>query len=67
MSDKVAQLIEYNTQDLVKLIVEARDCTVSDAMKILFESKTYAGLADPETGLYLESPSYLFELLQRIG
>ena len=67
MSDKITQLIEYNTQDLVKLIVEARDCAVSDAMKALYESKTYAGLTDPETGLYLESPSYLFELFESMG
>lgn len=67
MSDKVSRLIEYNTQDLIKLIVEAKQCSVSEALKELFESRTYAGLSDPETGLYLESPSYLFELLMRVG
>ena len=67
MFDKVNQLIEYNTQDLVKMLVEANGCSVSEAMSTLYNSKTYAGLIDPETGLYRESPSYLFDLLERVG
>lgn len=67
MSDAVARLIEYNTQDLVKMIVEARQCSVTEAMEALYPSATFSGLADPETGLYLESPSYLYELFERVG
>ena len=36
-----------------------------EAMNKLFSSPLYAGLADKETGLYLESPSHLYELLRR--
>ena len=45
----------------------ARRCSVSEAMQVLYGSVTYAGLADPETGLYLESPSYLYEVYQQVG
>ena len=40
---------------------------MTEAMDELFSSNPYAGLADKETGLYLESPSHLYELLKLNG
>ncbi|WP_172135160.1 hypothetical protein [Adlercreutzia sp. ZJ473] len=60
MSSDVAQLIEYNTQDVVKIIMHERGCSAVDAMREFYASKTFEGLVDPETGLYLQSPSYLY-------
>ena len=40
---------------------------MTPAPEALFESRTYAGFVDPETGLYLESPSNLFELFDSAG
>ena len=65
MSAKADALIEYNIQDALKIIVSSTACSVSEAMERLYRSRVFAGLADPQTGLYLESPSYLWELLLR--
>ncbi len=67
MSDQVAQLIEYNTQDVIKFIVDDNDCSISEAMDRFYSSSVYAGLIDEQTGLYLESPSYLYELYLRLS
>lgn len=62
MSPEFEQLVEYNVQDVVKIIVEERGCTVAEAMDEFYSSRVYEGLVDAETGLYLQSPAYLYEL-----
>lgn len=62
MSPKAEQLIEYNTADVAKIIAEERRCSAAEALEEVYTSKMYRGLSDPETGLYLQSPSYLYEL-----
>ncbi|WP_206214448.1 hypothetical protein [Adlercreutzia sp. ZJ141] len=63
MSPSIEQLIEFNVQDVVKIIAEEKSCSVEQAMNEFYLSKVYDGLVDPETGLYLQSPAYLYELL----
>lgn len=67
MPDKVGWLIESATANVVKIIMKERDLSMTEAMNELFSSNLYAGLADRETGLYLESPSHLYELLRLNG
>ena len=67
MSPNVDQLIEFNVQDVVKLIVEEEHCSVTDALHAFYSSRVFRGLLDPETGLYLQSPSYLYELYKRVS
>ncbi len=66
MSPNVEQLIEYATQDVVKILVKERGCTVPEAIDLLYPSKTYAALIDPDTGLYLQSPSYIYEVYRSL-
>ena len=67
MPDKAGWLIESATSNVVKIIMEEQGLSMTDAMERLFSSSLYAGLADRETGLYLESPSHLYELLELYG
>lgn len=67
MSDKVEWLIESATANVVKIIMQEKGSSMAEAMDELFSSSLYAGLADRETGLYLESPSHLYELLKLNG
>ena len=62
--DKKQQLMEYMVQDLVEMIMEMQDIEYDMAMYTLYGSQVYEKLADAETGLYRESPSYVYELLQ---
>lgn len=62
--DAIKVLIEGITQDLVKYIVEDSEISVEEAMGTVYGSMIFEKLLDSETGLYRESSSYIYELLQ---
>ena len=64
MMSKEQQMVEYMVQDLVETLTEARGIEYDDAMRILYASEVYEKLTDIETGLYRESPGYVYGLLQ---
>lgn len=39
--------------------------SLAEALDILYNSETYAKLQEPRTGLYFQSPVYVFDFLQR--
>ncbi len=57
------QLIEYITQDILAYLMEEYDIDWPEAMRIFYSSKTYEKLYDVETGLYIESSAYIFNIL----
>ena len=61
---KEQQMIEYMVQDLVEMLTEARGIEFDKAMHIIYGSGVYDKLTDIETGLYRESPGYVYGLLQ---
>ena len=61
MSDREF-LIEANIQDVLKYIIIESEVSVSDAMRQFYVSEVFSKLQNPETGLYLESPAYIYEL-----
>ena len=46
------------------MLTEERGIEFDEAMRILYSSTVYDKLADIETGLYRESPAYVYGLLQ---
>jgi hypothetical protein len=58
------QMVEYMVQDLVEMLTESRGIEYDQAMHILFDSSVYDKVADERTGLYRESPAYVYGLLQ---
>ncbi len=58
------QMVEYMIQDMVKLITESKKIEYDEAMKILYSSEVYDKIVDIETGLYRESPYYVYDLLE---
>lgn len=58
------QMIEYMVQDLVEMLTETQGIEYDIAMHTIYFSQIYEKLVDIETGLYRESPSYVFGLLQ---
>ena len=64
MMDNKQQMIEYMVQDLVEMISEAQGVEYDLAMRSLYDSAVYEKLLDVETGLYRESPAYVYGLLQ---
>lgn len=61
---KEQQMIEYMVQDLVEILSETQGIKYDIAMHTIYTSEVYDKLLDAETGLYRESPSYVYGLLQ---
>lgn len=49
---------------LVRRVSEAWQCSEEEALKKLLKTMTYELLQDKETGLYAESPEYVWNMLQ---
>jgi len=45
--------------------MEERSMTMREAMDIVYKSKTYAALNNTKTGLYFQSPAYLYDSLEK--
>ena len=61
---KVKMIMEYMIEDLVEIVVEDQHLEFDEAMKLLYNSQIFEKIMDPETGLYFESPAYVYGLLQ---
>ncbi len=56
------QLIEYAIQDVLLMIMQEHQLPWDRAMKLFYGSWVFEKLNDIETGLYLRSPGYIYEL-----
>ncbi|MDE5929720.1 MAG: hypothetical protein K2H03_04505 [Muribaculaceae bacterium] len=64
MNEQTAQfLFEGISADVVRYLTERNDMTLSEAISTFHNSETFARLEDFETGLYIESPAYVYDLL----
>jgi PhoPQ-activated pathogenicity-related protein len=61
---KQEMLIEYNIQDIVEYISKDNGVDYDEAMRLFYASEVFEKLNDPETGLYLESPAYIYDLFR---
>lgn len=61
MSDREF-LIEANTQDVLKLLIADCELSIPEAMRCFYISEVFEKLQDIDTGLYLESPAYIYDL-----
>ena len=63
-SQKQKMMIEFTIQDLVRFLVDDRKCSIREAMVLVYNSELFEKLLDVETGLYLESPFYVYDILK---
>lgn len=64
MSKEQTFITDYLCAELVKLIMLYQKVPFAKALDILYNSTLYDKILDTETGLYLQSPDYNYELLQ---
>lgn len=64
MTDEETFMIECITTRLVEYVMEDFGLDMSTALKMVFESTTYSKLVDLDTGLYYQSPGYVYDFLQ---
>ena len=61
---KQDQLIEYIVQDIVDMLATDQNIEYDEAMNKFYNSEVFEKLQDKETGLYLESPEYIYDLFK---
>ena len=65
MSGKEIFMIETLTSEMIARLMEERSLTMREAMDVVYKSRTYAALNNLKTGLYFQSPVYLYDHLQQ--
>lgn len=58
-------LTDYAISELVKYIIEDTGCSVEQAMEHVYNSPLMEALQDEEGELYVQSPAYLYELMNK--
>ncbi len=61
---KQEQLIEYIVQDIVDMFSSDQNIEYDEAMNRFYNSKIFEKLQDKETGLYMESSEYVYDLFK---
>ncbi|MBQ3426609.1 MAG: hypothetical protein IJH37_05620 [Clostridia bacterium] len=61
---KREQLIEFCIQDITEYIAVDKNIPYDEAMNRFYGSETFTKLTDTETGLFLESSAYVYDLYQ---
>ena len=61
---KRSQLIEYIIQDIVDMLAADQIIEYDEAMNMFYNSEVFEKLLDQETGLYLESSGYIYDLFR---
>ena len=56
-------LTDYALSELVKYVIEDTGCSIEEAMERVYNSPLAAALQDEEGELYVQSPAYLYELM----
>lgn len=55
---------EHITKCLISLLMEREKVSLHKAFDIVYNSVTFSKLSDPETGLYFQSPGYVYSYLK---
>ena len=58
-------LIAYIVDRLTEYLIEDNNIGLDDALKLIYRSNVYQQLLDVEGELYIQSPSYVYELLKK--
>lgn len=56
---------ECTTRDVIWMLVEKKNISISEAMEIFYNSKTFENLNNPNTGLYYQSSIYIYDVLEK--
>lgn len=57
-------MVECTTRDLINFLVERDGFEVQKAIDLVYTSHTYNLLKNASSGLYFQSPHYVYEILR---
>ncbi len=55
---------DYVASEMAAMLVENHNMSFEQALDVLLTSETYRKLSNPETGLYYQSPLYVYDFLE---
>ena len=58
-------MVECNARDIALMLMEEKNISIEEALRLLYSSKTFENLKRKNTGLYFQSPGYVYEYLRR--
>ncbi len=58
-------MMECLVKDLTLLLMERRNMDLETALNTLYTSDTFSKLKDKRTGLYFQSPGYVYDFLEK--
>ena len=58
-------LIAYDIERMTEFLIEDYGLSIVDSLNFIYNSETYQKLTKTKNGLYEQSPSYIYELLER--
>ena len=56
-------MVDVMTRELIKLLMERLEVDMKTAFDLFYNSDTYAALNRPESGLFFQSPKYVYSIL----
>ena len=57
-------LVEYISAKIVEWLIVDEGLNIEDALLVLHNSETFEKLCIKSTGIYIESPAYVYEILR---
>ena len=57
-------MVNVLTRDLITLLMERQNMDMKSAFDVFYNSDTYAALNRSESGLYFQSPKYVYSILE---
>ncbi len=58
-------LIAYTIDRMTEFLINDFNLSIAESLQFIYNSETYKKLMQTENGLYVESPSYVYELLSK--
>lgn len=58
-------MVECTTRDIINILVERDGFDMQKAVDLIYTSDTYRLLKDANSGLYFQSPHYVYEILMK--
>lgn len=57
-------MVEGMISDLIQILMDRKALSLPEAADVVYTSKTYEHLLNPDTRLYFQSPGYVFSYLE---
>jgi uncharacterized protein with NRDE domain len=57
-------LVDFITTKLVESLMADKNIGIEEAMSLFHNSETFEKLTNPDTGLYIESPAFVYSILK---